>query len=154
MRPGSAPKAPDSVAAGSGGSPTRIVTAGLPVRGEDELGQIGLGSAGSGLDNSNEPRYHPKMIRSFRDREAETIFTREVSRKLPEDFRRGAQRKLAILDGAESLQDLRSPPGNRLEKLYGDRVGQHSIRINDTWRVCFRWSDGDAYEVEIVDYHS
>jgi proteic killer suppression protein len=64
-----------------------------------------------------------------------------------------AQRKLAILDAAESLQDLRVPPGNRLERLSGAREGQHSIRINDQWRVCFRWSDGDAYEVEITDYH-
>jgi len=94
------------------------------------------------------------MIRSFRDKDTERIFTREGSRRLPEDIQRGAQRKLAILDGAESLQDLRSPPGNRLEKLYGDRRGQHSIRISDRWRICFRWNDGAAEEVEIVDYHS
>jgi proteic killer suppression protein len=60
---------------------------------------------------------------------------------------------MVVLDAAESLQDLRSPPGNRLEKLHGDRAGQHSIRINDQWRICFRWRDGDAHEVEIVDYH-
>jgi proteic killer suppression protein len=65
-----------------------------------------------------------------------------------------AQRKLAVLDAAESLQDLRVPPGNRLERLSGAREGQHSIRINDQWRVCFSWSDGDAYEVEIIDYGS
>jgi len=64
-----------------------------------------------------------------------------------------AQRKLAILDAAESLQDLRVPPGNRLERLSADRAGQHSIRVNDQWRICFRWRDGDALDVEIVDYH-
>ena len=62
-------------------------------------------------------------------------------------------RKLVAVDAAEALDDLRIPPGNRLEKLRGDRVGQHSIRVNDQWRICFRWSNGDAYEVEIVDYH-
>jgi proteic killer suppression protein len=64
-----------------------------------------------------------------------------------------AQRKLAMLDAAESLGDLRGPPGNRLEKLTGDREGQHSIRVNDQWRICFRWRDGDALDVEITDYH-
>jgi proteic killer suppression protein len=64
-----------------------------------------------------------------------------------------ALRKLLILDGVERLEDLRVPPGNRLEKLTGDREGQHSIRINEQWRICFRWSEGDAYDVEIVDYH-
>jgi proteic killer suppression protein len=66
---------------------------------------------------------------------------------------RAALRKLLMLDAAESLGDLRVLPGNRLEKLTGDRAGQHSIRVNDQWRICFRWSDGDAYDVEIVDYH-
>ena len=93
------------------------------------------------------------MIRSFRDRETEKVFRREGMRKLPLDVQRIAQRKLAILDAAESLQDLRVPPGNRLERLSGDREGQHSIRINDQWRLCFRWRDGDAHDVEIVDYH-
>jgi proteic killer suppression protein len=93
------------------------------------------------------------MIRSFRDKETEKVFRREVSRKLPPGLQRAAQRKLVILDGAETLQDLRSPPGNRLERLRGDREGQHSIRINDQWRVCFFWDDGDAREVEITDYH-
>ena len=64
-----------------------------------------------------------------------------------------AQRKLVIIDAAESLEDLRVPPGNRLEKLARDRIGQHSIRVNDRWRICFTWRDGDAYEVEVVDYH-
>ena len=93
------------------------------------------------------------MIRSFRDKETEKIFSRESSRRLPADLQRIALRKLVILDAAESLQDLRLPPGNRLEKLSGDRAGQHSIRINDQWHICFGWRDGDAYEVEITDYH-
>lgn len=93
------------------------------------------------------------MIQSFRDRETEKVFRREGSRKLPRDVQRIAQRKLAILDAAESLQDLRVPPGNRLERLAGHRERQHSIRINDQWRLCFRWRDGDAHDVEIVDYH-
>ena len=93
------------------------------------------------------------MIRSFRDKETEKVFFRERSRKLAENVQRVVLRKLAILDAAESLQDLLLPPGNRLEKLSGDRAGQHSIRINDQWRICFRWSEGDAHNVEIVDYH-
>jgi proteic killer suppression protein len=93
------------------------------------------------------------MIRSFRDRETEGVFRREGTRKLAPDVERVAQRKLAMLDAAESLEDLRVPPGNRLEKLKGDREGQHSVRINARWRVCFRWKDGDAHDVEIVDYH-
>jgi proteic killer suppression protein len=92
-------------------------------------------------------------IRSFRDSEAERVFLRERSGRLPPDVQRIAQRKLAIIDAADLLQDLRVPPGNRLEKLSGSREGQYSIRINDQWRVCFRWSDRDAYDVEITDYH-
>jgi proteic killer suppression protein len=93
------------------------------------------------------------VIRSFRDEETARVFGREGTRRLPPDVQRIAQRKLAMLDAAELLQDLRVPPGNRLEKLKGRRAGQHSIRINDQWRVCFRWKDGDAYDVEIADYH-
>jgi proteic killer suppression protein len=93
------------------------------------------------------------VIRSFRDDETERVFRRERSRRLPSGIQRSALRKLLILDAAETIEDLRVPPGNRLEKLSGDRVGQHSIRINDQWRICFRWEDGDAAEVEIVDYH-
>jgi toxin HigB-1 len=93
------------------------------------------------------------MIRSFRDRETEQLFRREPVRKLPPDVRRVALRTLVLLDAAESIEDLRVPPGNRLEKLTGDRVGQYSIRINDQWRVCFRWKESDAEDVEIVDYH-
>ena len=93
------------------------------------------------------------MIRSFRDREAEKIFSHEGTRKYSENIQKLALRKLAILDAAESLKDMVLPPGNRLEKLSGDRAGQYSIRINDQWRPCFRWSDSDAYDVEIADYH-
>ena len=93
------------------------------------------------------------VIRSFRNRDTRRVFLRERLRKLQPDVQRAAQRKLAILHAAESLQDLRVPPGNWLERLSGDREGQQSIRVNDQWRVCFRWSDGDAYDVEIVDYH-
>jgi proteic killer suppression protein len=93
------------------------------------------------------------VIRSFRDSEAKRIFEREGSRRFPRNLQRIALRKLVVLDAAESLQDLRVPPGNRLEKLSGNRTGQHSIRINDRWRICFEWRDGDAHNVEIVDYH-
>ena len=93
------------------------------------------------------------MIRSFRDKETENLFNREESRRLPENIQKIALRKLGVIDAADTLQDLRLPPGNRLEKLSGNRSGQHSIRINDQWRICFRWSEGDAYDVEITDYH-
>lgn len=93
------------------------------------------------------------MIRSFRDGDTERLFTRERIRKLPADLQRIALRKLLVLDAATSLLDLRVPPANRLEKLSGDRQGQHSIRINDQWRICFRWVGTDAQDVEIVDYH-
>ena len=93
------------------------------------------------------------MIQSFKDKEAERIFNRQRSRKLPNDIQQIALRKLRMINRAMSLNDLRIPPANRLEKLKGNRAGQHSIRINDQWRICFSWQDGDAYEVEIVDYH-
>lgn len=93
------------------------------------------------------------MIKSFRDRDTERVFNRLPARRLSDTILRRARRKLLILDAAESLRDLRVPPGNRLEKLTGDRRGQHGIRINDQWRICFRWRDGHAYEVEITDYH-
>ena len=93
------------------------------------------------------------MIRRFRDRETEKVFNREPSRRWSRDLQRVARRKLLMLDAAETLADLRVPPGNRLEKLSGDREGQYSIRINDQWRICFRWGEGDAHDVEIVDYH-
>ena len=93
------------------------------------------------------------MIRSFRDRETEHVFRRERRTRFSQAVQRAALRKLLILDAAESLADLRVPPGNRLDKLSGNRSVQHSIRVNDQWRICFRWLDGDAHDVEIVDYH-
>jgi len=92
------------------------------------------------------------MIRSFADRETERFFNTERSSRFPADIQRRAFQKLALLDSAVALNDLRMPPGNRLEALTGDRAGQFSIRINDQWRVCFRWSEG-ACDVEITDYH-
>ena len=93
------------------------------------------------------------MIRSFHDRETEKVFNRQRSGKLPGDIQQIALRKLRMLNRSQSLRDLRVPPANRLEKLSGNRAGQHSIRINDQWRICFEWRNGDAYRVEIVDYH-
>ena len=93
------------------------------------------------------------MIKSFGDRDTERLFSREPVRRFPADLLRTMLRKLVALDSAEALADLRVPPGNRLEKLKGRRSGQYSIRINDQWRVCFGWKDGDAHDVEIVDYH-
>ena len=93
------------------------------------------------------------MIRSFADREVELIWNGVASRRLPGDIQAVARRKLRMLNNAMALDDLRIPPANRLEALRGDRRGQHSIRINDQWRVSFRWKDGDAHDVEIVDYH-
>jgi proteic killer suppression protein len=94
------------------------------------------------------------MIRSFKSEETRKIFTRQWSSKLPQDIQAIAYRKLAMLHAANALINLQSPPGNRLEKLLGDRAGQYSIRINDQWRICFEWLNNDAYSVEIVDYHS
>jgi proteic killer suppression protein len=93
------------------------------------------------------------MIRSFRETEAENIYARQRSKKLPTDIQQVALRKMRMLNNALNINDLRIPPANRLEKLSGNRAGQYSIRINDQWRLCFEWRDGDAYEVEITDYH-
>lgn len=93
------------------------------------------------------------MIRSFRCPETEKLFRRERTRKIPPDILRTALRKLVQLDAAVTLDDLRVPPGNRLEALRSDREGQHSIRINDQWRICFVWNDGAVEGVEIIDYH-
>jgi proteic killer suppression protein len=93
------------------------------------------------------------VIKSIADRETERVFAREFSRRLPVDLQQVAYRKLRMLNNAQSLADLRVPPANRLQKLSGDRTGQYSIRINERWRICFEWRDGDAYSVEIVDYH-
>jgi len=93
------------------------------------------------------------MIKSFKDKETEKIFDRQVSRKLPRDIQQVALRKLRMINRAKRLNDLRVPPNNRLEKLKRNRSGQYSIRINDQWRICFIWEEPDAYGVEIVDYH-
>jgi toxin HigB-1 len=94
------------------------------------------------------------VIESFASKETEKIFLGQISKKLPLEIQRTARRKLIYLEEAEDLQDLRAPPGNRIEKLKGDRAGQYSIRINDQWRICFDWVDNKARNVEIVDYHS
>jgi proteic killer suppression protein len=93
------------------------------------------------------------MIKSFANSETEKVFRRLFSRRLPPDIQAIARRKLEILDAAEALSDLLIPPSSRLEKLSGNRQQQHSIRINDQWRICFEWREGNAYQVEIVDYH-
>ena len=93
------------------------------------------------------------MIRSFKDKETEKIFALQRSRKLPHDIQQVALRKLRMLNNARVLDDLRIPPANRLEKLSGDRSGQCSVRINDQWRICFEWYEGDIFKVEITDYH-
>jgi len=105
------------------------------------------------LDNDNGYRYYRNMITSFRCRETERRFKGKFSATLPQAIQKAAARKLEIIDAARDLEDLRTPPGNRLEALSGDRQGQHSIRINEQWRVCFVWQDGNANDVEIVDYH-
>ncbi len=93
------------------------------------------------------------MIHDFACAETEKIFTGQLSRRFPPDIQRVARRKLLQLDAAVGLRDLMVPPGNRLEALKGGRKGQHSIRVNDQWRICFRWQGSDAHGVEIVDYH-
>lgn len=93
------------------------------------------------------------MIRSFACKETERIFKREFSKEFPRDLQKIARRKLLMINHAADIHDLRIPPGNRLEKLRGDRNQQYSIRINDQWRICFEWHDGEVHNVEIVDYH-
>jgi proteic killer suppression protein len=93
------------------------------------------------------------MISSFKDAEAEKIWDRQFSRKLPQDIQRTALRKLSIIHNSRNLGDLKITPGNNFEKLEGNRAGQCSIRINDQWRICFKFENGNAFEVEIVDYH-
>lgn len=94
-----------------------------------------------------------KVLQSFRDKDAERVWRRQRSRRLDQPTQRAALRKLLILDAAEQIGDLRVPPGNWLEKLKGDRANTYSIRINDQWRICFRWTPTGAEDVEIVDYH-
>ena len=105
------------------------------------------------LDTINAQRYYLAVILSFACAETERVFRAELSRRLPSAIQRGARRKLLTLHGATELRQMAVPPGNRLEALKGGRTGQHSIRVNDQWRICFRWSEGNAYDVEIVDYH-
>jgi len=93
------------------------------------------------------------VLRSFADDLTERVWERQRVRSLHPDIQRVALRKLAVLDAAETLADLRIPPGNRLEKLGGDRAGQHSIRVNDQWRICFRWTKAGPEDVSITDYH-
>ena len=93
------------------------------------------------------------MIKSFQCKETEKIYNRLFSQRLPHDIQKIALSKLWILDAATSLEDLKVPPSNHLESLKGDRKGQHSIRINQQWRICFKWHDGNSHNVEIVDYH-
>ena len=93
------------------------------------------------------------MIKSFRNKETEKVYTREGSSKLPRDIQQAALRKLRMINNAKNIKDLRSPPANRLEKLKGNREGQLSVRINDQWRICFVWQNSDVYQVEITDYH-
>ena len=93
------------------------------------------------------------MIKSYRNADTESVANRERVRRFPADIQRRAQAKLMMLNSARTLNDLRLPPGNRLEALSGERKGLYSIRINDRWRICFSWRQGDAYDVEVVDYH-
>ena len=93
------------------------------------------------------------MIKSFKCKETKKIFGRSFSKKLPQNIQLNARNKLVLIDAATEVTDLKVPPGNHLEELKDDRKGQHSIRINDQWRICFVWKGGDAYDVEIVDYH-
>jgi len=105
------------------------------------------------LDVINGRRYVSEVIASFRCSATEKVLNREMVRKFSLPLQKTARRKLISLDEAEELVDLASPPGNRLEALKGRRKGQHSIRINDQWRICFRWKNNRAHDVEIVDYH-
>jgi proteic killer suppression protein len=93
------------------------------------------------------------VIKNFKDDETQKIYQRQRSRKLPSDIQQVALRKLRMINNSISINDLRVPPANRLEKLSGNRAGQWSIRINDQWRICFRWEGSDALDVEITDYH-
>ncbi len=93
------------------------------------------------------------MIKTFRDADTERLWKEECSRRIPASVHKAALKKLQMLNAAGALGDLALPPGNRLERLKGDREGQHSIRVNDQYRVCFAWREGNAYEVEITDYH-
>ena len=98
-------------------------------------------------------RYHMIMIKTFADKETEAVFSDEKSRIVPPDLLKRARRKLFAIDAAKTPEDLRMPPGNRLHQLHGDRAGQYSISVNDQWRICFTFEGGDAFNVELCDYH-
>ena len=113
-------------------------------------------NAGDGtapFDMCHVTRYIGLVIRSFADKRTEQLWVNGTERRLPPDIARRAVRRLSAVDAAMTIDDLRVPPGNRLHALEGDRTGQHAVSINDQWRVCFRFDDGDAYEVEVCDYH-
>jgi toxin HigB-1 len=93
------------------------------------------------------------MIKTFKNKETVKIYNRQYSKKLPTDIQKVAMKKLWMIDATPDINSIRIPPGNRLELLHGDREGQYSIRINEQWRICFLWRDGNSYDVEIVDYH-
>ena len=107
----------------------------------------------SALDSITAARYYAEVLRSFGTADTERVWKRQRVAKLGTELQRAAYRKLLILDAADVLQDLRIPPGNRLELLKGDRAGQHSIRVNEQWRLCFTWTDTGPVDVELVDYH-
>ncbi len=115
---------------------------------QDVTHRVTMHSTNTGVTDNVMP-----MIRSFRNKQTAAVFQGRVPKGFPPDLAKAARRKLAMLDAALTLNDLRSPPGNHLEALTEDRAGQHSIRINKQWRVCFIWRDGSPHEVEIVDYH-
>jgi toxin HigB-1 len=102
---------------------------------------------------NNAKRYRRRVIRSFREKDTEAIWHRRYVKKLSRELSRLAYNKLVLINAAESINDLRVPPGNRLEKLAGSRAGQYSVRVNDQWRICFTWSASGAANVELVDYH-
>lgn len=105
------------------------------------------------FDVNNVLRYYSWVIRSFRDKDTEAIWHRRFVKKLSPELSRLTYNKLVLINAAESINDLRVPPGNRLEKLSGNRAGQYSVRVNDQWRICFTWSASGAGKVELVDYH-
>jgi proteic killer suppression protein len=139
-----------------------LVKGWMPAREHDKgRGQDGIARVGgqpirpllSPCDNDRGAITFSGMIRSFANDLARLAWERLTAKGVPMDILKVAYRKLMQIQNAQTLDDLRSPPGNRLEPLKGKRKGQHSIRVNDQWRVCFRWRDGDAYDVEICDYH-
>jgi len=105
------------------------------------------------LSNNNDARYHEDMIAGFKDADTKLLYETGKSKRIPANLRRVAVKRLLILNAAIDLANLRVPPGNKLEALSRDRKGQHSIRVNDHYRICFVWKDGGAHDVEIVDYH-